>query len=307
MNAILAVSVLAVAGSVLPDLGEDIYGERDRNTRIEIQQPAAERQPATERQSTGYGSGSMTRSGSESPRSRLNGMDRNGLDRSGLDRNAVGRRRAASMDSGEGVSDDPNARPSTRRRMALPTAPTDSILGDSLTMPTPPTNAGAGDSSSSSMRRSSFGAGGAARSGSGSSQGFGATQSMAPAQASGYRSPSALGAAFHGNAGSPSAASARPFSDYRQPQALSPYMQLYQRSSGPLDPYNAWVRPVEQQGAINQTFNSQIGGLQSTVQQHRSQLQQFQQEVPVQQGPGLANPQYFINYQQYYPGSNQTQ
>ena len=89
------------------------------------------------------------------------------------------------------------------------------------------------------------------------------------------------------------------FSDYSRPSGYSPWMNLY-RPSGLTDNYTSLVRPGLQQRALNQRFSGDIGGLGATSQR---QEQQIRQGAQMQQG--IVNPQYFINYQQYYPSYGQ--
>lgn len=97
------------------------------------------------------------------------------------------------------------------------------------------------------------------------------------------------------------------FTGYKPPPTMSPYLQMYtsRTANGTIDPYNNGVRPMIEQGQANQKFSAQIGGLRSSLNRQGAALNRLNnQEMPVQQG--LVNPQYFINYQQFYPGAAQT-
>jgi hypothetical protein len=92
----------------------------------------------------------------------------------------------------------------------------------------------------------------------------------------------------------------KPFSNYKPSPTVSPWMNLYRSgtNNGTQDNYTQLVRPELDQQNTNQHFAAQINTNASKLQQQQSALQRNGQEVPV--GPGLVNPQYFINYGSYY-------
>jgi hypothetical protein len=91
----------------------------------------------------------------------------------------------------------------------------------------------------------------------------------------------------------------RPFANYQFQPAISPYQNLYRPTTTGTDNYYTLVRPQVQQQATNQLFSGDLGGLFNSVQRQGSAIRQLNQDTQVMQG--LVNPQYFINYQQYYP------
>jgi hypothetical protein len=92
----------------------------------------------------------------------------------------------------------------------------------------------------------------------------------------------------------------KPFSNYKPAPTISPWMNLYRNdtANGTQDNYTGFVRPALDQQNANQHFAAQINTNSSKLQQQQSALQQSGQQVPV--GAGLVNPQYFINYGNYY-------
>jgi hypothetical protein len=95
----------------------------------------------------------------------------------------------------------------------------------------------------------------------------------------------------------------KPFSTVnRAPSGVSPWMGLYSNdtSGGTINNYYSRVRPEMEQRALNRNVNGQLGGLQSKIQRNSQLLQDSQ----IQQ-QGIVNPQYFIDYRQYYPGMGQ--
>ena len=98
----------------------------------------------------------------------------------------------------------------------------------------------------------------------------------------------------------------KPYQNWTPAPAISPYMNMYvtPTNNGTVSPYYAGVVPAMEQAQANQTFSTQIGGLQGSVMRQDSQLNRLNgQEVPM--GQGLANPAYFQNYRQYYPNAAQ--
>jgi hypothetical protein len=92
----------------------------------------------------------------------------------------------------------------------------------------------------------------------------------------------------------------KPFTNYKPSSAVSPWMNLYRSgtNNGTQDNYTSLVRPELDQQNTNQHVSAQIFGNTTKLQQQQSALQRNGQDVPV--GPGLVNPQYFINYGSYY-------
>lgn len=100
--------------------------------------------------------------------------------------------------------------------------------------------------------------------------------------------------------------SEKPFSDYRLPPAISPYMNLYRFN--PLtgvDNYNLFVRPILEQEAFNRQTASQLRSLHTATQAALTAPQSGQPSLPagaIWQGqalqPGAAT---FMNLQPYYP------
>jgi hypothetical protein len=92
----------------------------------------------------------------------------------------------------------------------------------------------------------------------------------------------------------------KPFANYKPSPTISPWLNLYRNdtANGTQDNYTGVVRPMLEQQSANQHFAAQINSNTTKLQQQQSALQQSGQEVPV--GAGLVNPQYFINYGNYY-------
>jgi hypothetical protein len=86
----------------------------------------------------------------------------------------------------------------------------------------------------------------------------------------------------------------RPFANYRLPQPVSPYMNMYRAGTdnGTIDNYTTLVRPQLEQNSYNATNTTEVNSVQNNV-------QQLNQQMPAQQG--AVAPQYFINYRDYYP------
>jgi hypothetical protein len=100
----------------------------------------------------------------------------------------------------------------------------------------------------------------------------------------------------------PAARVSKPFANYNPAPAVSPYMNLYRRdtSGGTIDNYNAFVRPMVEQGRANQTFGGEIRGLQSNVRLQNSAVQRlgkFNQRA----NTGTMAPEYFQNNGAFFP------
>lgn len=87
----------------------------------------------------------------------------------------------------------------------------------------------------------------------------------------------------------------KPYRNYTLPSAISPYMELDRRndSNGTIDNYNQYVLPRLEQANANRQMGSEIRGLQHSVQN----LGRATTSVR-----GIAIPQYYMNYETYYPG-----
>lgn len=100
----------------------------------------------------------------------------------------------------------------------------------------------------------------------------------------------------------PVAQQAKPFAGYTPPPTTSAYMNMYRANQGQIENYTTLVRPELQAQQQNQRFGGDIRGLQSLsrVQQHALQrLGKVNQSQQIQQG--FVAPEYFNNYQMYYP------
>ncbi|MGA2069312.1 MAG: hypothetical protein ABSG86_30455 [Thermoguttaceae bacterium] len=98
----------------------------------------------------------------------------------------------------------------------------------------------------------------------------------------------------------PNSVTDRPVAPYTPPPAISPWQHLYDFNGASQNNYADTVRPMLQQQSINQHTSAQIFNANTMLQQQQSALQRGQQDVPM--GPGLANPNGFINYYQNYRG-----
>ena len=90
------------------------------------------------------------------------------------------------------------------------------------------------------------------------------------------------------------------FSSYRPTSGVSPYMLLFQRNGQGLDNYSSFVRPQLDQRYMNQQFNRDIYGLERNTRVQQSALQQLNQQNRSLQG--VATPQFYMNYQNFYQG-----
>ncbi len=98
----------------------------------------------------------------------------------------------------------------------------------------------------------------------------------------------------------------KPFSDYRLPPAISPYMNLYRFN--PLtgvDNYNLFVRPILEQEAFNRQTSAQLRSLRMATQAALTAPSAAQPGVPtgaVWQGQAIQpSGATFMNLQPYYP------
>jgi hypothetical protein len=99
----------------------------------------------------------------------------------------------------------------------------------------------------------------------------------------------------------PAGGAAKPYSDYRPPSGYSPWNNLnLPTNNGTVNPYTNYVRPAMDQQTFNAHVSEQINGVQ-TMQRYGAGTPGM--EVPMS-GPGLANPQIFQNYMNFYPNSN---
>jgi hypothetical protein len=97
----------------------------------------------------------------------------------------------------------------------------------------------------------------------------------------------------------------KPFADYQSSPAVSPYLNLFRNdtNNGTVDNYNTLVRPFVQQNYMNQTFTGQIDRLQNRTYLQGSALRQLDRQT---QGlEGYATPQYYQNYQGFFPNPYQ--
>jgi hypothetical protein len=118
-----------------------------------------------------------------------------------------------------------------------------------------------------------------------SASGYGSTRTSDAFQRAASRAPQAT-------------AASKPFSDYRAPSGVSPYMNLFRtdRTDG-VDNYNLLVKPRLDQRRDNQLFGKEIRGLQGASQQHGSALRNLGRAPQGGNVPG-----YYRNYGGYYPG-----
>jgi len=92
-------------------------------------------------------------------------------------------------------------------------------------------------------------------------------------------------------------AGAKPFSGYRLPPALSPYINLTRiNTSQDFDNYSLYVRPRLEQQAANQLFGVEIMGLHQNTRQQTQALRRIGQQI------GAGAPQYFMNHGAFFPG-----
>lgn len=113
------------------------------------------------------------------------------------------------------------------------------------------------------------------------------------------------GSAFMGNSGSAmqGAMPEKAFAGFRPTSGVSPYMNLFRVQGDILDNYTSLVRPAIEQRFLNQQFNRDLRGLETNTRTQNVNLQQLYRSNQTLQG--VATPQFYMNYQDYYPGSGQ--
>jgi len=94
----------------------------------------------------------------------------------------------------------------------------------------------------------------------------------------------------------------KPFSDYRRPSGVSPYMNLFRSadSFGAIDKYSQWVRPRVEQQYYNQQVGRQISGLRGAGRLQGMDIRTLGRATQNLQGTAV-RPR-FMNYGGYYPG-----
>jgi hypothetical protein len=140
-----------------------------------------------------------------------------------------------------------------------------------------------------------------------STVGQGAFQRMAPTardpsspQASSevaHRLPSSL------SSGSVGAPAGKAFADYHPTSGVSPYMNLFRVQGDTLDNYTSLVRPQIDQRFFNRQLNQDIRTLQNSARTQGVDLRQLYRSNESLQG--VATPQYYQNYGNYYQGYGQ--
>ena len=93
------------------------------------------------------------------------------------------------------------------------------------------------------------------------------------------------------------------FSGYRTPSGVSPYMNLFRTQTGGVDNYTTLVRPELEQRFLNRQLGNDIRGLQNYSRTQGQTLQQLNRDARTLQG--IATPQYYQNYGNYYQGYGQ--
>jgi hypothetical protein len=93
------------------------------------------------------------------------------------------------------------------------------------------------------------------------------------------------------------------FSGYQTPSGVSPWMNLYRTNTGGVDNYTTLVRPQFQQNYMNQQTGRDIRGLEQNTRTQGAGLQQLNRDTRNLQG--VATPQFYQNYGNYYPGYGQ--
>jgi hypothetical protein len=98
--------------------------------------------------------------------------------------------------------------------------------------------------------------------------------------------------------GSPNPATDKPFANYQPPSGYSPWSNLMNSTAnGMVNPYNAYVQPLQNQQNVNQRMSEQINGVQTM--QRGYGVNTPGSEVPT--GGGMANPSIYLNYKGYFP------
>jgi len=93
------------------------------------------------------------------------------------------------------------------------------------------------------------------------------------------------------------------FSGYRTPSGVSPYMNLFRAQTGGVDNYTSLVRPELEQRYLNRQVGNDIRSLQNYSRYQGLNLQQLNKDARTLQG--IATPQYYQNYGNYYQGYGQ--
>lgn len=96
---------------------------------------------------------------------------------------------------------------------------------------------------------------------------------------------------------------AKAFAGFRPTSGVSPYMNLFRTQGDLLDNYTSLVRPAIEQRFLNQQFNRDLRGLENNSRTQGVNLQQLYRSNQTLQG--VETPQFYMNYQSYYPGSGQ--
>jgi hypothetical protein len=96
---------------------------------------------------------------------------------------------------------------------------------------------------------------------------------------------------------------AKPFAGFRPTSGVSPYMNLFRTQGDSLDNYTSLVRPQLEQRSLNQQFNHDIRGLEGNARSQNVDLRQLYRSNQTLQG--VATPQFYMNYGNYFPGSGQ--
>jgi hypothetical protein len=92
----------------------------------------------------------------------------------------------------------------------------------------------------------------------------------------------------------------KPFAAYRSMPGVSPYLNLFRNdtSLGTIDNYTTLVRPQLEQRFLNQQIRREVYGLERNSRAQGAALQQIEGERAPQ---GIATPQFYLNYGNYYP------
>ena len=95
------------------------------------------------------------------------------------------------------------------------------------------------------------------------------------------------------------------FSTYRPTSGVSPWMNLFRRDTlGTVDNYTSLVRPQIDQNALNPQFRRDIHRLDRNTSQLQGTVQQ-QLDLQNRTLQGVATPQFYMNYGNYYPNQGQ--
>lgn len=94
----------------------------------------------------------------------------------------------------------------------------------------------------------------------------------------------------------------KPFSNYRAPAPVSPYLNLYRsnNSFGAVNDYYTLVRPLLEQQIYNQQIQKEVQSLQSATQMQSQSLQHLDQRTD--QLFGFPPSGSYMNFQNYFPG-----